>query len=359
MAYVLSLRPQSPLKRCFSDSPYLRSCSPLKDAPIGALRDITPRNASACSLYTLGSNKTGEWLRGTENTPPPLTSRSLLDFGHDKDGHGIHVRSVDHAPRKRNCGINRPPPSFSRVAAPSEPYSKKCIEVESTTQTTSSDQVSVECIEIDGEDEDENTTEFFDLYDAIHIPLPEGRFSDNIGRESKDEPEDEPETIALSPQPFRRWMSTLRRRHAQRRKGNTSESPRWSVDFVKGDAAMLAPLTLLPESLRRRSGSFSSSLACVTAMRSASITVASASIAPRSDGGGFHSKARTGHRSSGFSDARRSTDSNTGALGPIIDESAWLRSLQRRRVVEELISSEESYIADLKVLINVCCSLTH
>lgn len=46
-------------------------------------------------------------------------------------------------------------------------------------------------------------------------------------------------------------------------------------------------------------------------------------------------------------------DSHRGLLGPIMDESAWLRSLQRRKIVEELIASEEGYIADLKVLINV------
>jgi hypothetical protein len=50
---------------------------------------------------------------------------------------------------------------------------------------------------------------------------------------------------------------------------------------------------------------------------------------------------------------RKSTDSNTANLGPIIDESAWLRSVQRRKIVEEIISSEESYIGDLKILINV------
>jgi hypothetical protein len=358
MAYVLSLRPQSPLKRSFSDNPYVRSCSSLKDAPISALRDITLRNVSACSLYSLAENRAGEWLRGTENTPPPLTSRSLLDLGHDKDIYGLNVRAVDHAPRKRSCPPSRPPPSFSHAAALAEPYSKKCRAMEQVTETSFSEHVSVERMEVDGDDEDEDRTKFFNLYDANNIPLPEGRFSNNTSSEShNDKPENTPVVIASNQQPFRRWMSTLRRRHVQRRKDNFLDAPRWSVDLIEGEAAMLAPIKILPESLRRRSGSFSSSLACVTAMKSASITVASASIAPRSDAGGFQGKARTGHRSSGFSDARRSTDSHTVALAPIIDESAWLRSLQRRKIVEELISSEEIYIADLKVLINVGLSL--
>ena len=349
MAYVLSLRPQSPLKRSFSDNPYLRPCSPLGDAPISALCDITPRNGSACSLYSLGSSKAGEWLRGTENTPP-LTSRSLLNLGQHKDAYG-NIRTIDHAPRKRNCGISRPPPSFSHAGVLAESCTKRGRKIEPVTETSSCSQAPAECMVADAdEDEDEETAEFFDLYDAIHVPLPEGRFSDS----TTDEPDSEPMPNNINPQPFRRWMSTLRRRHVQRIKDTLTSAPRWSVDMVENDAAMHPPL-LLPGCLRQRSGSFSSSLAYVTAIKSASITVASTSIAPRSDAGGPHGKPRMGNRSSGFSDARRSTDSNTGALGPIIDESAWLRSLQRRKIVEELISSEESYIADLKVLVNVRC----
>jgi hypothetical protein len=96
----------------------------------------------------------------------------------------------------------------------------------------------------------------------------------------------------------------------------------------------------------------SSSMGCVAAVGSASVTVGSASIAPHSDANHL-GHTRIGQRGSHLSDARRSTDSHRGPLGPIIDESAWLRSVQRRKIVEELIASEEGYIADLKVLINV------
>jgi hypothetical protein len=230
--------------------------------------------------------------------------------------------------------------------------------MENVTQTSSSECVSVECIEVgddnDGDGEKEDVTEFVGLNDAIDSPVHDSRLPDNTGTEPhNEESKDAPMVIVTNQQPFRRWMTILRKRHVHRRKDSVPEAPRWSVDLTEGEAAILAPITLLPDSLRRRSGSFSSSLACVTAMKSSSITVASTSIAPRSGTGGCQGKARIGHRSSGFSDARRSTDSHTGVLGPIVDESAWLRSLQRRKIVEELISSEESYIADLKVLINV------
>src|SRR5438552_987397 len=110
---------------------------------------------------------------------------------------------------------------------------------------------------------------------------------------------------------------------------------------------MLSSLRSIPESLRRKSESISSSLELVTAVKSASITVASVSIAHCSDGGGYQSKLRVENRGSSYSEARRSTDSNVASLGPVMDESAWLRSVQRHKIIEELISSEESYTRDL------------
>lgn len=356
MAHMLSVRPPSPLKRSFSDNPYLRSCSPLKDVPCGALREITPRNASACSVYSLGSSKAADWLRGTENTPPLLTSVSLLDLVPEKEGHDAFSRSTDDVPRKRSCGPNRPPPSFSRVAVPSNPHSRKAAGIKPAPEPSSSVPSSPEPMVVDSNTDDD--TEFFDLYNAIHIPLPEGRFSDNTGSESHEDVDPPAVAVVVNAQPFRRWMSTLRRRHIHRRKDHISEAVHLSDDTTEGGPTMLlAPA--MSESVRRMSVSISSSMGCVTAIKSASMTVASTSIAPRSDAGGFHGPARLGNRSSHYSEVRRSTDSHGGGLGPIIDESAWLRSLQRRKVVEELISSEESYIADLKVLINVSMSLHH
>ena len=113
---------------------------------------------------------------------------------------------------------------------------------------------------------------------------------------------------------------------------------RWSLDGLGGKATTkLSPLPNVPESTRRMSGSMSSSLGFVRAMKSASITLASVSMAPRSHRG-WPSKSRVENRSSGFSNARVSMESNAGSLGPVIDEGAWLRSVQRRKVLEELIA---------------------
>lgn len=348
MAYVLSLRPHSPLKRSFSDNPYLASCSPLKDVTINPLHDVAPRNPSACSLYSLSSNRAGEWLRVTENTPP-LTTCSLLDLTSAKDNISNQTGVNGHAPRKRTCGPNRPAPSFARIARPSDPYSVRARAVEHNFEPSSIDPAVPDPMVVDNSTDDD--TEFFDLYEAIHVPLPEGRWSDNtICDEQGDRQIDAKE--ASTPQTFRRWMSTLRRRHLHRRRDPITDSPSVAVATTDDDAFLSPPSGPIAEATRSLSDSLSSSMGCVTAIKSASVTVASASIAPRSDASALADKSRTGKRSSYYSEARKSTESAGGALSTVIDESAWLRSAQRRKVVEELIATEEGYIADLKVLIN-------
>ncbi|KAF2853415.1 hypothetical protein T440DRAFT_476683 [Plenodomus tracheiphilus IPT5] len=347
MAYVLSLRPHSPLKRSFSDNPYLNSYSPLKEPSLlGPLSDITTRNASACSLYSLGANRARDCPRGIENNPP-LTSQSLLDLAPENGAFAFGIDDTTSEPRKRACGPDRPPPSFSRVVAPSNPYSKVSKTVQHVAESSSSTEGSPEAIIVDDSQLEE--PEMFSLYEPSQIQLPEATCSDNTASDTQEKQVTAISPVAASSQPFRRWMSTLRRRHAQRRREHVTEIPRLSFDTVDQDFD-LASSRLVPESEGRMSESLSSSMGCVTAMKSASITIAGTSIAPRSEAG-MQSK-RLGNRSSHYSDARKSGESHRGALGPILDESAWLRSLQRRKVIEELVASEESYVADLKVLIN-------
>ncbi|KAF2735714.1 hypothetical protein EJ04DRAFT_599438 [Polyplosphaeria fusca] len=345
MAYVLSLRPNSPLKRSFSDNPYLRSCSPLRDNGFSALKDIAPRNesVSASSMYSLGSNRVGAWLRATENTPPPLTSRSLLDLTSER-GEGALMKQI---PLGTSCE-----PGFSLLSTTAL-SSRKRRECQQPVPSSYEDAASIDPMTIgNADDEESDGADFLGLYEAINIPLPEGRFTDSTGHGSEPEPQGPSMALQLNPQPFRRWMSTLRRRHAQRRKDNATDIVPTSTEVTRDVIAGLPYIPVVPESLRRISESMSSSMGHVTAVKSASMTVASASIAPRSDTSRFQSKMRFENRSSNFSDMRKSTDSSAPALGPILDESAWLRSVQRRKIVDELVASEESYIGDLKVLIN-------
>ena len=204
---------------------------------------------------------------------------------------------------------------------------------------------------MDVDDSNFEESELFNLYEAIRVPLPQDRSSENATSEPHLEEEVQPDLVVPNSQPFRRWMSTLRRRHVQKRKQHPVEVPILSFDLAEDDGSE-APREA-QQLTRRISESMTSSMDRVTAMKSASITIAGTSIAPRSETGA-PGKVRMSNRSSHYSDARKSGESHRGTLGPVIDESAWLRSLQRRRVVEEIIASEESYVADLKVLINVC-----
>lgn len=343
MAYVLSLRPHSPLKRSFSDNPYLQSCSALEEPFLRPLGDVTARNTSACSLYTLSSNRSNIWNMRNENTPP-LTSQSLLNLVPENQTYDFGSLHGDHVPRKRNCGVSRTTPSLPRAAAPANPFSRKAPDLQHVVESSSSSESSSESMDVNGSNIEES--ELFNLYEAIHMPLPEGRFPDNSGVEQHNIPTPAPETLPVETQPFRRWMSTLRRRHLHRRKNQEL-----SFDGGEEVLAVRSPRSTDVNSVRRTSESMTSSMGFVTTVKTTSVTVASTSIAPTSERAA-HKTTRFGNRSSN-TDARRSIDSNRGGLGPMLDESAWLRSLQRRKVVEELVASEESYIADLKVLINV------
>ncbi|KAI4803463.1 hypothetical protein E4T45_11094, partial [Aureobasidium sp. EXF-8846] len=105
----------------------------------------------------------------------------------------------------------------------------------------------------------------------------------------------------------------------------------------------------------RKSGSWASSANFVTAVKSATITVASASIAPLSRSASKKSGHRRLYRGSSSlfeSEPRFSTDSGRPSLSLIVDDAARQRARKRREKIEELIKTEESYLSDLKALSN-------
>ncbi|GIZ42666.1 hypothetical protein CKM354_000592500 [Cercospora kikuchii] len=151
--------------------------------------------------------------------------------------------------------------------------------------------------------------------------------------------------------PFKRWVSKLRRKKHKVPPHVSLRTERWTLDDFDR-----APLPLPPLSPRRnrqvgghhKSDSQNSSLRFITSIRSATATVASASIATISRRA---SKWRRGHQRSSVvsaSDPRPSVDSARS----IVDEAAKQRSRKRREKLEELIRTEESYVADVKALSN-------
>ena len=154
-------------------------------------------------------------------------------------------------------------------------------------------------------------------------------------------------------QPFRRWMSTLRYKNTSVRKTLTVRTERWPLDEC--DEFDNSPQARGESRSRHQKTSSQSSSGFVTAIKTASASIASLSVAPRSRHGARSSQLRGEHRSSGHSqtDGRPSMDNSRKLSGPFMDEAAWDRALRRRKILEELVSSEESYVADLKVLTNV------
>ena len=148
---------------------------------------------------------------------------------------------------------------------------------------------------------------------------------------------------------LRRWLSTLRQRKIQSKPKASPRLRRWNT----ADAAELTSSPIARSTHHKASGSHSSSLAFVTAVRSATATLASFSAASVSRG---TTPWRRGHqRSSLFSssDPRPSIDSRRS----VADEAAKQRARKRREKLEELIRTEESYVADIKALSNVSRAL--
>ncbi|KAL7942404.1 hypothetical protein V8C42DRAFT_360157 [Trichoderma barbatum] len=152
--------------------------------------------------------------------------------------------------------------------------------------------------------------------------------------------------------PFHKWMRTIHRR-ARHRSTRSDESigslrPPFYSDMHSR--------TVHWRRTHHRQSSSGSSFAFVSAVRSASASLASVSAVARSR--------KNAARSQGFSTTERS--SRASVSGPrVSEESSFLenqsladlaameRSLQRRKVLEELISTEEGYIGDIRFLMNV------
>ena len=149
---------------------------------------------------------------------------------------------------------------------------------------------------------------------------------------------------------MRRWISTLRRRKQELPQVATPRVQRWKLDDFDGTGT--SPIKRVV-SHHKHSHSNSSSLGFVTAVKSATATLASVSIATVS---GRHTRWRRGNQRSSLvsgSDPRPSIESQRS----IFDEAARQRSRKRRAKLEELIRTEENYVADLKSLSNVTSSV--
>lgn len=158
--------------------------------------------------------------------------------------------------------------------------------------------------------------------------------------------------------PFHKWVRSFHRKARQRPPlwgSNAGAHPRWFLG--PGHDENMSRRA----SVNRESSSSGSSFRFVTAVRSASVSLASVSIVARSRRNNALSQcvSRTDRSSvASASGPRVSEDSAMLDKMDVVDAAATERALQRRRILEELISTEEGYIGDVRFLMNVCCTAT-
>lgn len=179
------------------------------------------------------------------------------------------------------------------------------------------------------------------------IQVPQITIDNNIAPVSDPESHEQLKTHG----PFHKWMRTIHRR--ARHRSTLSEGSISSLRPFEPEHRSRTPTW---KRSHHRQSSSGSSFAFVSAVRSASASLASVSAVVRSR--------KTIARSQGFSVTERS--SRASMTGPrasedssfleshsLADLAAIERSLQRRKVLEELISTEEGYIGDVRFLMNV------
>ncbi|WPH04829.1 Hypothetical protein R9X50_00772600 [Acrodontium crateriforme] len=176
-------------------------------------------------------------------------------------------------------------------------------------------------------------------FDAISLSV--STKDDSLDIKAESPPEDKP---------FRRWMSTLRRKKHKDPCTTTPRQVRWTLD----DFETRAPSPLKPRPVRhQKSSSWGSSIGFVTAVKSATATLASTSMATLSRHGSAWRRRQQPNSMLSSSERRPSIDAQISAM----DEPANMRSRKRREKLDELIRTEESYVADLKALFNAYFTL--
>ena len=152
-----------------------------------------------------------------------------------------------------------------------------------------------------------------------------------------------------TPRPFNKWVRDIQKRAGQRRQ---------TVSCDIDGSALERELFDIPAQVNacHKKSSSGSSFGFVTAVKSATASLASFSVAPRSRRTAVSSRQHRTDRSSKASNAGRLSEDSSYLARGTIDQDVLNRLLQRRRVIEEIINTEESYVGDVRFLMNVSYS---
>lgn len=186
--------------------------------------------------------------------------------------------------------------------------------------------------------------------DSLEFHAPETRLESQTSLE-KDDMICEEIVAETAHTPFHKWMRTLRRRAGRRQCAN-------AIDDTQSQSVAIDGLrSLSNQASHHRQSSSGSSFGFVEAVRTASVSLASGSVFSRSRRNSVSSSRTQTHTdcsSRASMSSNRYSEESSGLDKPqILNRAAVERSLQRRRILEELISTEEGYIGDVRFLMNV------
>ena len=172
--------------------------------------------------------------------------------------------------------------------------------------------------------------------------------------------------LAEKPNPFKRWMSTLRRAGEKEPVTLRQREHRWALDESAEQLPQKNPHNSRQRLQRRTRSSSATSSALVNGVTSASISLVTVSAPPTSRTH-FRRALRSSENSSqkarssikGYQSLARSLVEDRSPATSAIDQASFNRAIKRRNTLDELVQTEESYVADLKVLVNVCTCVGH
>ncbi len=348
MAQVSALPLRNPFTRSVSENPLSPSTTAREHA---ACRLISRRASESLSIASVQVSVTGPQEQQTdENVRPPSATHSLLQLVGRFDLEIEACQTLDDGQLDPNEEIGEV--SVSRGALLERPCSVSHPEFQQATVASGTP------LRPSGEE-----VEVFLSKTCHHAVVPDVVIQDENGKPdggdgARDDAAaklggDKDEDVHAPQQddsvPFRRWMHNLKRRRLDRHQRlvfNTQMSLAQATTPYSPGAQSNASTSYFGH---RKSRSGASSFGFVTGVRSASVTVAGTSIMPASRASGQVTRLRSENLLTPHSHARASID-NTTLANSFLDEMALGRAVRRRSILEDLLSSEEGYLKDLKSL---------
>ncbi|KAL8922715.1 MAG: hypothetical protein Q9208_005028 [Pyrenodesmia sp. 3 TL-2023] len=305
------------------------------------------RNLTPSSIRSLGSVSSSPLRVRNENTPPPRRiSRTAFHSADDASLFQTPVPSSKYSPHKSSWskGVPFPPPSR---AAPT-------IIQDAGTLEDDDDLVSPPGTPGQGEDSDKENQEPVAKEPRLSFEGAEGEvifLSEPVIRS----PEVPPKGLASPGNPrtshsFKRWISQLRPHPLRHKKTLITSTKRWPID--DSPERQKSKSTAKPQDKRsgHRKSSSRSSAGLVDAVRSVAMTRSTSTPGSRKSRRSYPFS--RSNRSSKISEDQTGTSLNDSqGSANAVDSAVLARRLQCQQTLKEIVDSEASYVADLKVLI--------